>query len=256
MTRDKNIVSELNELNSVLANVPAHTVYSVPEGYFGSLPAIVLGRIRAMQAENAGVEISQLSNLLSNLSREMPFTVPAGYFEGLAASVLSSIKNSARELSAEEETGSISPLLGSLKKQNPYSVPEGYFEQLRVHPVAATNQTGAKVVSLINRSWFRYAAVAVVSGLIAVTGLLYFNNKGTGKAPLAKFTRDVKKMDEQQKETLIDFIDAGMNGKETAKLNTDNKSKEIRDLLQDVPEEELKDFQEQTEDVQDVLMTN
>ena len=47
-----------------------------------------------------------------------------------------------------------------------------------------------------------------------------------------------------------------MDGKETVQVKPDNKSKEMQQLLQDVSEEELKDFQEQTEDIEEVLMTN
>jgi hypothetical protein len=47
-----------------------------------------------------------------------------------------------------------------------------------------------------------------------------------------------------------------MNGKETARINPDNKSNEVKDLLKGISDEELKDFQEQTEDIEDVLMTN
>ena len=63
-------------------------------------------------------------------------------------------------------------------------------------------------------------------------------------------------MNDTQKDDLMDFIDAGMNGDETAQVNTDNKADEVKNLLKDVSDEELKDFQEQTEDVADVLMTN
>jgi hypothetical protein len=47
-----------------------------------------------------------------------------------------------------------------------------------------------------------------------------------------------------------------MTGTETAQVSPDNQSTEIQKLLQDVSDEELKNFQEQSEDVEDVLMTN
>jgi hypothetical protein len=88
-----------------------------------------------------------------------------------------------------------------------------------------------------------------------VSAIFFYNNK-IAKNPIAKFTKDVRKMDDSQKEVLMDFIDAGLNGNEQVKVKVEPKSKEIRELLQDVSDEELRDLQEQTEDLQDVLMTN
>jgi hypothetical protein len=96
----------------------------------------------------------------------------------------------------------------------------------------------------------------VVAGLIAMTGLLIFNKKEKTEIILAKVKKDVMKMDEVQKENLIDFIDAGMTGEETVQVNTSGKPDEIKDLLKGIPEEELKDFQQQTEDLEGVLITD
>ena len=96
----------------------------------------------------------------------------------------------------------------------------------------------------------------MITGLI-VLAAFYFRNseKEPGVKVLAKVTRDVKKMNEVQKDNLLDFIDAGLSGEESAQESADKKS-EIKSLIQGVPDEELKVFQEQTEDIQDVLMTN
>lgn len=183
----------------------------------------------------------------------MPFAVPAGYFEGLAEQALQSVRESSDYQTAKEEIESLSPLLSGLKKQIPYSVPEGYFEKLSAVPV----EKEVKVVSITHRKWLKYAVAAVVTGIVVLSGFLFLGNKKeSSDRIIAQVKKDVMKMDETQKDNLIDFIDAGMNGKETAGINTDDKSKEIKALLQDVSDEELKDFQEQTEDLQDVLMTN
>jgi hypothetical protein len=128
-------------------------------------------------------------------------------------------------------------------------VPAGYFENLRSKPKA-------RVVSLFQARWFRMAAAAMITGMILLSGLYIFNGRSADKAPMARFTRDVKKMNDTQKNDLIDFIDAGLTGKEQARNSAEIKTNEIRDLLHDIPESELKDFQEQTEDINDVLMTN
>jgi hypothetical protein len=257
MTQRNDILAELLELNSNLGSAGAVNPYVVPAGYFENLCATVLARIKALDSTSAATELEILSPLLSGLSKKMPFSVPSGYFETLEEKITTSVQRGNDWLTASEETESISPFLGGLKKQMPYTVPQGYFDGLGNAITGAPSKEEAKVVSLSHRKWFKYAAAAIITAAVAVSGLLFFNNKKeVSGGAIAKITKDVKKMDETQKDNLIDFIDAGLNGKEQAKATVDNKSKEIRELLKDVPEEELKDMSEQTEDIQDVLMTN
>ena len=267
MTQKDNILQELIKLKSSLAGLAIQNIYSVPDGYFEELANQVLNRIKAMEAANAAEELGYLSLLLSNVSKQMPYAVPAGYFTGLEEKLMQTVRESNDYQTVKEELETISPLLSGLKKQMPYSVPQGYFEtlpagrQMLAETVSKeSNKPATKVISITSRKWFRLAAAAVIIGVIAMAGFIYFNvnnhEKETGGKALAKFTSDVKKMNEIQKDNMIDFIDAGMNGKETAQINTDNKPDEVKKLLQGISDEELKDFQEQTEDIQDVLMTN
>jgi hypothetical protein len=96
-----------------------------------------------------------------------------------------------------------------------------------------------------------------MTGIIVLAGFLAFNNntKVPGSKAIAAIKKDLKKMNESQKEVVLDFINAGLNTEETAK-NTDKENKEVQQLLQDIPEDELKDFNDQSEDLQDVLLTN
>lgn len=257
MTQRDNILQELKELDSRLADVALQNIYTVPAGYFDNLAEQVVARIKAMKANNAADELNALSpQLLGKLSREMPYSIPKDYFETLPDNVLKTIHTAG--LSAKDELAAISPLLSSLKKENPYKIPKGYFESLPPTTQKEKIRSSAKVVSLFSRTWFRYAAAAVVTGIIILGSLSLFTyEKEPGGKALAKFTRDVIKMDEQQKDDMIDFFDAGLDGKETAQVNTDNKNtQEVKELLEGVSEEELKDFQEQTEAIEEVLMTN
>jgi len=257
MTQKDNILQELKELNSTLATAGKQEIFTVPAGYFDGLVAQVLNRIKAMEAVNAADELSYLSPVVSNLPKHTPYAVPQGYFEGLAENALLTAKGNTEHLSSEEELATLSPLLSGLKKEMPYTIPQGYFESLTEQIVATSPKPAKKVIAMTSRTWFRYAAAAVITGIVVTTGLLFIGGgeKEAGGKALAKFTRDVKKMNDVQKDNLIDFIDAGMNGEETAQVSTDNKT-EVKNLLQGVSDEELKDFQEQTEDVQDVLMPN
>ena len=259
MTQRDNILQELNELSSSLAAQNPLNVYTVPTGYFEGLAATVLARIKALEATDAAEELSFLSPWLSKLPRQMPYSVPTGYFEEPDERILQLVRGSNDQHSATEELESISPLLGSLKKEMPYHVPQGYFESL-TNPVAADEKRSpAKVIALGSRKWFRYAAAAVVRGIVAIAGFMIVkseNQKAEGGKVFAKVSKDINKLNDSQQDDLIDFLDAGMNGTETVKIKTDNRSKEIQQLLKDIPEDELKVFQEQTEDIEEVLMTN
>ena len=251
-------MEELSSLSPMLSSSSKQLPFSVPQGYFEGLAEKALQTIRESKTTlSAKEELETLSPLLSGLKKEMPFSIPQGYFESLAENKLQSIGESNTNLSAKEELATLSPLLSGLKKEMPYSIPQGYFESLTENISKQENKPAAKVISLTSRKWFRYAAAAVVIGIISMTGfMLISGEKEPGGKALAKLTSDVKKMNDIQKDDLMDFIDAGMNGDETAQVSTDNKSAEVKNLLQGISEDELKDFEEQTEDLGDVLMTN
>lgn len=257
MTQKNNILHELSELESSLANITPQNVYAIPAGYFDELAGQVLNRIKAIESKNPVEELSYLSPMLNRISKQMPYTVPAGYFEELQENLVQSVCESNDYHSAKEELVTLSPLLSGLKKQMPYSVPEGYFENLAEKISIKENKPVIKVISITSRKWFRYAAAAMIAGIIIMAGFLYFNgSKEPGGKALANFTRDVKKLNENQKETLIQFIDGGLNSNQNLVAVNTGKQNDVKELLQGVSDEELKNFQEQTEDIEDVLMTN
>jgi hypothetical protein len=248
MTPKNNIAQELRDLESSLADLSAQNTYSVPEGYFDQLADRVLSRIRAMEAATAAEELGHLSPLLSQLPKTMPYTVPAGYFESLESTLVSVAMYGEQE--AAEELENISPLLSGLKKEMPYSVPAGYFDTISA-PVAAS-QPAAKVVSMgSSRKWFRYAAAAVVTGVIAILGFLYLSNgntettEGTSMARYQKsMLKELKKTsDTELNEFVKQFDEAGLSAEETASTDT---NKEVKELLKDIPETELKQFLDET----------
>lgn len=206
------------------------------------------------QKDNILQELKELNASLPHQPGNI-YQVPAGYFDGLADQVIARIK--AMEVAdSNEELELLSPFLNNISRKMPYQIPQGYFENINT-VVGRENKKPAKLVVLNpRRTWLRYAAAAIVTGLIVVlTGYYFRGHKDEGMRVMAKLTRDVKKMNETQKENLLNFIDAGTSGNEVAQVAPDNKTT-IKILIQGVSEEELKDFQEQTEDVEDVLMTN
>lgn len=247
MAQKDNILQELNELKSTLANLPAQNVYSVPAGYFDGLASQVLNRIKAMEATTASEEIGYLSPILSNISKQMPYSVPAGYFEELD---LEHITKENDTLSAKGELETLSPLLAGLKKEMPYQVPQGYFDNLAPAIPADEDQSATKVVSLGSRKWFRYAAAAVMVGVIATIAVMVIsrnaNPQGQSLARYEKkLNKEIKKMSDKELDDFIQYTEAGLEGNENVKSNSPD---DVKELLKDVPVEELKEFLEETTD--------
>lgn len=242
MAQNNNILQELQELKSSLGIVPGN-IYSVPSGYFDSLAEAVLNKIKALEATHAKEELSYLSPLLNDLSRQMPYSVPQGYFDNLEKPILS-----AGHQSPDDELETLSPLLSGLKKQMPYSVPEGYFETLPV-----PGKQDAKLIKMSARKgWIRYAAAAVITGVIALTAFLVINERNS-KPEIAlkrfekKLDKEIQKMSDTELVEFLESTESTMNGQENVSTNTPD---EIKDLLKDVSESELKEFIEETSDLE------
>jgi hypothetical protein len=232
MTQRDNILNELKELESSLISVSIQNIYSIPEGYFESLADKVLLRIKALELNDAVGELSVLSPGLANLSKQVPYVVPAGYFEELPEKTLRGIHEKGNVQSAKEELESLSPLLSSLKKEMPFNLPEGYFDTLPV-------KKEVKVISISSRKWFRYAAAAILVGVISTIAILINNNANSEKS-FAKFEKKVdKEIKKASDKELTEFAELTSESKDLA--FNDNKD-EVKELLKDVPEAELLQF--------------
>ena len=136
----------------------------------------ILGKIRAIYPESAGEELRDLSPMLYNLNRENVLTIPDGYFDTLSGAILSKVKTTNSE-TAEEELRELSPILYSLKDENVYTVPGGYFESFAGNVTQKLVQAPAKVITMKKRtSWLKYAAAAVVTGIITITSFQLFTS--------------------------------------------------------------------------------
>lgn len=234
MTQRDNILQELKELESSLTNLSSQNIYTVPDEYFEGLAAKVLNRIKALEAANASDELSFLSPTLINISKETVFTVPSGYFEGLSEKMLALVSQD-NDQTAKEELKTLSPLLSGLKKEMPYSVPAGYFDSLQ------TKQE-TKVVSITSRKWFRYAAAAMIVGVIATTSLLINNSQKSFKHFEAKVDKEIKKASDKE---LIEFAELTEASKDMA--FNDNKE-DLKELLKDIPANDLQEFLDEIAD--------
>lgn len=233
------IIQELSELESSLGNVPAGNIYSVPQGYFDGLAGVVMNRIKAINSTTPREELNYLSPFLNSISRELPFSVPGDYFRELPESIMEGIRNHEDYQTAEEEISSLSPLLSSIGNKNPYAVPEGYFENFgKDVNLKSDNKRAVKVVSLVNRKWFRFAAAAVVIGFVALTGVnLFFNNSTNPISNTHRWVEEnMKKVSTDEMNTFIQSTDETSTAKTT----------DIKDLMKDVSDTDIQDFLNKT----------
>ncbi len=244
MTQKENILQELIELKSALANVTPQNVYTVPVGYFEGLATQVLNRIKAFEAINANEELKYLSPSFSNVSRQIPYTVPAGYFEGLAENMMQLVRESNDYQTAKEELETLSPLLSGMNKILPYSVPQGYFENL----IEEKNKPAAKVISITHRRWFKYAAAAVVTGFIVLAGFIYSNSRNAVdpvEQPYAWVKKNIKKVDKADIDAFVKLADEELTN-QTAVATSPLKPGEIKELMKDISDKEIQDFLDAT----------
>lgn len=154
MQKDLTIYNELKELSPFLSGLPKTNVFSVPDGYFDTFAPDTLLKI----------------NKLTLTEQKTTQTVPEGYFDNLPLAILSRI----REEAILEESGN---LLGSIPKVNVFKVPDDYFEHLP-GMISGKLPKQAKVVGFGSRpAMFRYAAAAVITGLLGLALFNGFNRK-------------------------------------------------------------------------------
>ena len=169
MTRNTDILKELEQISPAVAQISEETPYQVPVGYFDTLDTVIMARIAA-----GGIEEN---SLLIVAGKQMPQDVPQGYFDTLSNSILSKIKAQQSIQTVTEELNELSPVLAGLSKEILYEVPAGYFENLSAGITEKTTET--KVVSMFSRKvWIRYAAAAVLFGMIAF-GITFFIQQPT-----------------------------------------------------------------------------
>jgi hypothetical protein len=153
------ILNELKAISPLLAAMEKVNIFQVPEEYFSDLDQRILTSIFIHQDEK---------NNLQN--------VPEGYFDSLPDKILSKIKVEKNE-STTEEIKALSPALFYLKEENTFALPENYFYDLSDRILDKINGKETKVISISSvRKWWKYAAAAIVTGVIAISSLQIFNH--------------------------------------------------------------------------------
>lgn len=216
MKRSTDILKELEQISPAVAQISEETPYQVPVGYFDSLDTVIMARIAA-----GGIEEN---SLLQVAGKQMPQDVPQGYFDTLSDNILSKIKAQQSIQTATEELRELSPLLAGLSKVNLYEVPAGYFENLSAGITEKTTET--KVVSMFSRKvWIRYAAAAVLFGMIAF-GINFFMQPTTNDFVNDDFFRPIteeqinKELAQISEDEIINYLKMTSDSKDVAAITS------------------------------------
>jgi hypothetical protein len=249
------VKEEETTLSSILQEAN-NNPYQVPTDYFNNLPAIILNRAKASTTDNAKEELDIVSPLLGQISKKMPFSTPAGYFEELGENAIAGAQAIDFVNDALENT---SPLMNGLKRVQVYEVPAGYFEQLPRQVLKAVKaQQPAKVVSMsFTRRVLRYAAAAVVAGLIFTGGVLYLN-RGHKVVEGDQVVVASKDLDSITDETLENYLEnqttppAAEQALAANVTSEELKATDMKDMLADVSDEDLQQYIEKYSTVKDI----
>lgn len=169
----------------VLAALPVHHSFSVPEGYFEHLP---------LQIRNA--------IYLEKLKAKVPdtdFSTPEGYFEELSG-----------QINAEILTERLK-IIAPLSEQNT-TVPANYFEKLQANILSKTideqaKQQPAKIVRLWRSNILKYASAACFVILSAV-GLYFYEQNHTGTKLAYTDMATEQMLYDIDEQVIIDHIEA------------------------------------------------
>jgi hypothetical protein len=192
------------DMPEVLSQAKQNT-YKVPDGYFEGFAEKMLSKAKATnpvkpEGLSASEELDSISPLLSGLQKNKtnPFSVPEGYFEA--------------PIFAQGTTEELSPVLQQLKNINVYKAPADYFDQL---PSEILNRVNDKKPARIIRAnfgfqWIRYAAAAVLAGILITTALFIFRpaTPATELAQKDAAPADIEqKLEQTSDEAIFSYLD-------------------------------------------------
>lgn len=209
MNQHDNILLELKQLSLVVAAIGQKNIYTVPEGYFEMLSSEVLLQVQSTHPQAISPEMkasvpegyfegladtilakikiqskhqtsgeATMSPLLAGIGNKNIFSVPEGYFDALPGEIRSGLPGAKQGL-VVEETLAISRIVGEIGNRNVFTVPEGYFTQ-SAETLRPSLESRGRVVNMQRRfNVFKYAAAAVITGLLGLSVVSILNKKNT-----------------------------------------------------------------------------
>ena len=226
------IQQELKDLSSFLPHDLEQPVFTVPDGYFENFAASVWLKLRSQHLQTPHDELTELSEVLAAIPKKNPYTVPENYFSGFTLAVPS--------LVTEDE---LPGPLQAISRQMPNTVPAGYFDGLADAVLAKIQKPAAKVVSFNRARFMRLAAAAVVTGIIAISSLVYFTTNNQPIDPNQQSGEWVaKQLQNVSTQALDEFIMTTDIGYQASNTTPKGKQTDVQHMLKDVSNSELDAF--------------
>lgn len=182
-------LEELQGLSEVLAKMDKKLPFSVPEGYFDALSAGILENIRSGLTDTGKETDIFLPGSIGeknpgSIQKQDPYTVPENYFEEFSGKLMDRIKRSADAAPPAIQQGQHFDSAGDITVpeigQEPHSASEQSRSAAKEQSLPGKNIQGspAKVAPLrAKQKWVRYAAAALVAGIIAGAGWIFLGNQ-------------------------------------------------------------------------------
>jgi len=192
-------------------------------------------------------ELEQIGTELARLSPTLPYTVPSGYFQSFPEIMLRRIR-SADTSEAMQELKEISPVLAGMDKKMPFSVPPGYFENMPLN--IPSGQKPARVIALQSSRFFRYAAAAIVVGIISLVGWFIASRPDTAAEQYASAgnsaTQVIDNIADISDSEISEFVDAGslIYTVDPPELSGELRTEDLTLMLAEVSDDDLEKYLE------------
>lgn len=220
--------------------------FTTPPEYFESLSNHILNRIHALHASSPKEELEALSPLLVHIDKTPPFNSPGGFFEELPSDVLAGV-HAIDFVNHELET--LPFILSAINKDNVYKVPDSYFINLPLQILTKVNQQQNRVTSSgFSRKLISYAMAALITGAVAVGAWEFFQVKptavnGRGLTGI-NIISDTDKISDDEILNYLEFNE-DVPSETNSKAVSDFKEEEVKELLADLPDDELEQYLDQ-----------
>jgi hypothetical protein len=202
----------------------------VPAGYFHGLAASILNKIKQSEANTA----DHGSELLATIGKHTPYEVPSNYFENTIQDLESVYWN--------ESAPSVLTVVGQI---NTYTVPDGYFKQLPSTILAkvrtAKKQTPVYPLSFVKKV-YRYAAAAVLVGIVSVGALMYFKNQQAPNPVATTTSFDINNISIDELQNYLTGHELFDTGNDIIATNADLDAADLKEFLNDMPESALQQY--------------
>lgn len=222
--------------------------YTVPSGYFESLPAQIL-----QQAKDFDTAVNHTH--IEGLSKRTPYMEPGQqYFDQLASTLLAKI--SGEEVPEEELHDA--PLLSALKHSNPYQTPEIHIDLTQILPAAREEKTPAKSIPMVTArkrmnlsQWSAAASVALffvlgavwlqmgkMNGTPAMSAVSENINTKANKLLASIPDKDLEQYVQQHADEFDEFtLEASL-----ASVPAETQTKNLESALNDISDEDIKAY--------------